>query len=405
MRALGLLMVVWSTGCYSTGVLAPQTLRSLGTGLSGPRLVGDHHGSALVEPGAMVRARLSDGGHSGWFEAGGLRVSPEGLKLGDPLRLAEVSAVMVSDLDEREVQLLHETAPAGASVQHWRFSTDYRLRAPAAEAVDWARRYAARAVAEGKAGGTFRLSRGNRLIDDPPPVTVRNLVEATGPTAAFGPGLRWQEIEALEVRAFDPLLSAMTVPLFPFVLLGVALDEDHANRAMSSTEGDGEGYHPTLTWNDPAGEPLFTGRARRRAIVQPLATADVQTSWSGDAAAGATVGLRFCNFYELGVVTRALSLRAARADGSRANALAFGALLGLHIDPAADGRYAFALGVEIVGARAPVAATQVELAWGPRFGLPRGLFLTVSPLNVAGLNLAGKTEVRFVSSLQLGGTL
>ncbi|HXU81371.1 MAG TPA: hypothetical protein VN914_08235, partial [Polyangia bacterium] len=66
-------------GCYTSGELPAQALRDL-AGLTGPRLVKGER----LEPGTRIRAQLTDGSRTGWFEAGEVRVSVEGLMLGDP---------------------------------------------------------------------------------------------------------------------------------------------------------------------------------------------------------------------------------------------------------------------------------------------------------------------------------
>ena len=394
------------SGCYVTGQVAPGVLRDAGDHLGGPAVLRGEGSRVLLEPGTMVRARLADGDRTGWVEASTLRATPEGLMVGEPLPAAAVAEVKVTDLDRREVELLRETAPSGGRVgQSWRFTGQYQLQAPGPEAFAWARRFSERALAEGKRGGRWQLSTssGWELFRQRPPLEARNLVEAGSPTAAFAPGFRWSEVSQLELRSLDPFFSAMTVPLFPFAMLAVAMDEKGTNRVISATEGEGEGSAPMLTWSGPDSRPLFTGRARRRAIVQALATVDAQSTLGGDLSSGLAVGLRFHNFYEFAVVGRGLSLRAG-PDGRRSGLLAMGAQLGLHVDGEGDGRFAFSLGMEVAGGR---DATAVQFKWGPRLGLGGSLFLTISPLNVSILRL-GRDEqsvARFVSSLELGGTL
>jgi hypothetical protein len=120
--------------------------------------------------------------------------------------------------------------------------------------------------------------------------------------------------------------------------------------------------------------------------------------------------MRFANFYELSLVGRPLSLAGAGADGTRANVMAFGGSMGLHVDPDGDSRLAFFVGLELVGTHVPVPVTAIQLKWGPRLGLGRGLFLTISPLNLAAVQVGGAgqpgwTLRRVVTSLELGGTL
>jgi hypothetical protein len=301
-------------GCYATGQVTPQALRQVAGHLDGPRLV---QGERL-EPTTMIRAELADGVRTGWFEAGSVRVSAEGLMVGEP-----------------------------------------RLTVPGLSA----------------------------------------------------PGVHWSEVRNFELRSLAPGWSALTVPFFPFVLLAAKLDPDGLDRAGSPTDGEGERGPPMRLWSEQPTQPLFTGRARRRAVMQGLATADVQGSYRGDFASSLSLGVRFQSFYEAAFVARPLSIAGVDRDGGRANVMAFGGSMGLHADPDGDGRLAFYLGVEAVGASSPVSAFAVQLKWGPRFGLPHGLFLTVSPLNLTNVQVGGTAARpswklnRVVSSIELGGTL
>jgi hypothetical protein len=304
-----LLLALALGGCYSTGQVPVQALRDL-SGLHGPRLVKGE----LLEPSTMIRAQLSDGSRTGWFEAGAVRVSAEGLTLDDP---------------------------------------------------------------------------------------------AAGPV----PGLRWDDLRGFELRSLDPTWSALTVPLFPLVVLALALDPDDCDRAMSPTDGEGERGLPVRSWSTAPAQELFTAPARRRALVQGLAIADAQGSYRGDLAGGLTAGFRFHDFYELGLVGRPLSLAGVEPDGGRRNALAMGFSFGIHIDGDGDPRFAFYLGGEVVGSGGPVKVTAAQLKWGPRLGLGHGLFLTLSPANLATMDVAahdgrpGWSLQRVVTSVELGGTL
>jgi hypothetical protein len=307
------LAVLVLAGCYATGQVTPQALRSVAGPLNAPRLI---EGERL-EPTTMVRAELADGSLTGWFQASGLRVSDEGLMAGDP-----------------------------------------------------------------RPGGGARSA----------------------------PGVRWSEARRFELRSLEPGWSALTIPFFPFVLLAAKLDPDGFSRAGSPTDGEGEGAPPLRMWADRPTQPLFTGAARRRAIVQGLATADVQGTYRGDLAAGLALGLRFRNFYELSVVGRPLSIAGVDHEGGRANVMAFGGSMGLHVDPDGDGRLAFYLGIEVVGTHGPLSVSAFQLKWGPRLGLGHALFLTASPLNLANLQVSGAGQPswalnRVVSSVELGGTL
>jgi hypothetical protein len=404
-----LLVAAWCLGgCYATGQVAPGALQDA-SGLTGPRLLAGS--SVLLEPGTMVRARLKDGGHTAWMEASGLNVSSEGMRLSDSLSVSDVAEVKVNGLDPGELALLRETAPPGGEVgRTWRFSDQYQLKAPGPEAVAWARRFSARALAAGKTGGRWQLSRGeNWFFHRPQELEARHLVEAGSPGAAFAPGFRWNQVEAIELRSLDPVQSAMTVPLFPVVMLGYWLFSDDMERASSPTGGEGEGTPPMLTWSEPAARPLFTAQAHRRSMVQALAAVDVQGTHGGDLASGLSVGLRCRNLYEFALVGRGLSL--AGPGGSRAGLLAIGASMGLHVDGDGDPGFAFHLGLEVVGGSSRPSETVVQLKWGPRLGLGKSLFLTVAPINLSILSTPatatqpGWSVARIVSSLELGGTL
>lgn len=397
-------------GCYFTSQVPPGTLRAAGEGLTGPLLLRSPDSTVLLEPGTMVRAHLADGGRTGWVEASNLRVTADGLMLGEPLRVSEVAEVKVADLDAAQVQLLRETAPTGGQLaQSWRFGGWYQLKAPAPEALAWARRFSERALAQGKAGGLWQLSTesGWERFDQRRAIAAQNLVEASGPESAFAPGLRWHQVSELEVRSLSPEFAAVSVPLFPIVLVFMALDSEGASRITSPTEGQAEGTLPMLTWSDPRARPLFTDQARRRAVIQGLATLDTQGTLGGDLAAGLSVGMRFRNAYEITAVARGISL-AGPETRSAIYALGFG--MGLHVDGDGDPGFAFSLGFDVTGTPGPSSPTAIQFKWGPRLGLGRSLFLTVSPLNLG--ILASKdgdgrisSVARVVASLELGGTL
>jgi hypothetical protein len=304
------LLAVLLAGCYATSEVPVQAMRALAGRLDEPTLVGGE----VLEPGTMVSAVFTDGTRTGWFEADHLRLSAEGLMLGEP-----------------------------------------------------------------------------------------------GAGTRSAPGVRWSEVGAFQLRSLSPELSALTVPLFPYVLLIGALDQHAFDRMMSSTDGEGEGAPPPRVWSDASTRPLFTGRARRRAIVQALAASDLQATYRGDLSAGLAVGVRFQNFWEFSAVARPLSLAGVDVNGGRVNVMAFGGAMGLHIEPLPGARFAFYMGVEVAGTDKPVPVTSAQLKWGPRVRLNHGLFLTVSPLNCATYAVRGTKAAwnldRVVTSIELGGTL
>jgi hypothetical protein len=230
-----------------------------------------------------------------------------------------------------------------------------------------------------------------------------------GPRSA--PGVHWSEVRDFQLRSLSPEVSALAVPFFPYVLLVGSLDPHAFDEITSATEGNGEGDPPLRLWSDAPTRPLFTGRARRRAIVQGLAVADVQATYRGDFATGLAAGLRLQDFWEFSFVARPLSIAGVEPGGGRTNVIAYGGSMGLHIDGDADARFAFYLGIEVVGVKKPGEIVSGQLKWGPRLGLGHGLFLTVSPLNYLLLDVAGTagrpdwTLRRVVSTFELGGTL
>src|SRR4051794_34088140 len=162
-------------GCYATGAVTTQALRAVPARLEGPRLV---QGERL-DPGTMIRADFTDGSRTGWFGAYDLRVSAEGLMVGEP-------------------------RPAAG--------------------------------------------------------------------ARSAPGVHWSEVRGFELRSLAPGWSALTVPFFPFVLLASKFDPEGFDRAGSPTERQGEREPPVRTWSEAPTRPLFTGGARRRAMIKGVAT-------------------------------------------------------------------------------------------------------------------------------------
>jgi hypothetical protein len=267
-------------------------------------------------------------------------------------------------------------------------------------------------VAERRNAGTWKLGRAGALEElacSTYPGTLRVdaavLAAAPGPEVTFAPGIRWAKAASLEVRALDPVGSALLVPLFPLLILGAALDDDGVDDAMGSSPS--ESWFPTIqTWTAPARDrPLFTFSARRRHIVRALATADGSASYRGDFTAGASVGARFGDFFEIAAVVRRLSVAQASVDGTRAGVTAGGLAMGLHVDGDANPRFAFYLGAEVVGREGAVAGT---FKWGPRFGLGPSLFAGVYPLGFSLLEVSRHdgSELRasrVVSQIEVGG--
>jgi hypothetical protein len=368
----------------------------------------------------MVRGHLAGGEATDWLEARSLRVCPEGLVAGPGLPVSKVSSVMVTGLDEREVRLLTESAPSdGRLAKPLRRARAYELIAPGpGAAMLWANRFASRALSEGKRGGTWHLERDISVGDlvlgtgDLREVTVDAgllLDSARSPTATFAPGMRWEKLSAIELRYFDPVSSALVVPLFPFVLLGAWLDKAGVDQAMSPGMA-GYGQNSMIAWSAPPAEgaTLFTASARRRAIIKVLGSADVGATFKGDLAAGGTLGVRFRNFYELSLVGREVSWNGAGTG--RSNSMVGGAAIGLHVDGDGDPRFAFAFGADISGSRGATSLTLVTLKWGPRFGLGDSLFVGVSPLNLSVLTASIPGGVRyhattFMSIVEVGGAL
>jgi hypothetical protein len=315
MNAIPLLAAAALAGCYMTGRVPVQAMRGLAGGFDGPRMV---DGQPL-EPGTMIRAELTDGTETRWFQAGHLRVSDEGL-----------------------------------------------------------------------------------MTTDPP---------STGPGARSATGVRWSEARAFQLRSLSPELSALSIPMFPYVLLIGSLDKHAFDRVLSPTDGEGEGAPPLRLWSEAPTRPLFTFGARRRAVVQALAVADVQGTYRGDFATGLAIGGRFQNVWEFSFVARPLSIAGVEAGGGRANVMAYGGSMGMHIDGDADARFALYLGIEVIGTSKPGEIVSGQLKWGPRFGLRHGLFVTVSPLNYMKVDVAATpdrpawTLGRVVTTVELGGTL
>jgi hypothetical protein len=369
----------------------------------------------LFDAQTMVRARPG-GAPTPWFQAGDLRLVPAGLMAGAGLPAAAVEFATVTEIGERQLGLLREVAPPGGRVEpRWGHDGyDLRTRDPK-ESMAWAMRFATRAGQESLPAGTWQLRRRgilSALIDlegHSAVVSGQTLRQAADMKApAFAPGVPLGQGGALEVHYFDPLSSAVMVPLFPVALVWMLVDPAGFDRSMndeSSVESP-----PVLAWEmDQGSAPLFSAAARRRSIVKVEPLIEGAASLRGDWDAGAALGVRFRNFYEFALGVRRVSWAQLAADGGRRVGNLPSFALGVHVDSDADPRFAFYLGAEVAANSAPARMTVATLKWGPRFGWGDRLFITVSPLSVTTMIVtdpgADRSRTTVSTSLELGAAL
>ena len=156
---------------------------------------------------------------------------------------------------------------------------------------------------------------------------------------------------------------------------------------------------------DAGTQPLFTGRARRQAVVKALVSTGLMGSFSGDFGFGARLGLRLRNLWEFGVLVERLSLTGLGPD--RLERPAFGLAMGMHVDGDGDPRWAFTFGLEGGGNPGDGGFTFLTLKWGPRLGLGSSLFVTASPLELTFLGAPDGTlgrATRLTASVEMGAT-
>jgi hypothetical protein len=406
------------SACYSTVTVAPDEFFGMGKELSGARITNGAGGTpVLVDAQSMVRAHLRQGEVTAWFKAGDLTVTPEGLIVGPGLPASEVSVARVTDLGGEQLQLLKELAPSGGSVGPSRAGEGYQLAASFGETLPWAIRFASQCQGRGLSAGVWHLRRSDSFaglvdFDGSGSAVVAGRVLAEAPaTSSFtlAPGIRRADVLRLEVNFFDPLSSAAAVPLFPFVLVALMLDPEGTEAGMSSASST---WEPRATiWSDSSAARLFTGRARRRAIVQFVAGVEAGASIRGDVAGAASVGVRIRNFYEFAGLARQISFADLDPSGSRDTRTLAGFAMGAHVDSDGDPRFAMTFGLEVAGTRGSTPVTWVSLRWGPRLKLAGPLFLTVSPLNLAHLRVSGRAAgsdyraSRIMSGVEIGGSL
>ena len=415
-------------GCYSTAFVARGDVQQLRPGTGDARLLPGSGAShpALLDSEAMVRG-LGPGGDasSGWFRARDLRVMPQGLMAGPGFPVGKTAHVLVTGLDTEAAKRLLDLAPPDGKLERpLRFGGAYELKTRGGpDALRWALRFVTDERVVGGRAGTWHLERRTSVADlvlgtgNEPEVAVSadQLAEAArSPDAILGPGISWAASERVEVRYFDPFLSAMTVPLFPFALLLAALDRSQMDYSLDSPAAAQTNPAAILLWSPPASaedERLFDGSARRRAIIKAFAAMDLGASVRGDLISGLAAGIRLRNSFEFTVVARELSWNLSSDHGGRITRPAAGAAVGIHVDSDADPRFAIAFGGEVVGAGGPNALRDITLKWGARLGLGRYLFVTLSPLNITSLKSfgpgpsGGNETTTVLSSVELGGAL
>jgi hypothetical protein len=375
---------------------------------------------------AMVRGRGAGGAStSAWFRAGALRLRAEGLMAGAGFPMAETRRVMVTDLDADAAGRLAALTPAGGKLERpLRLAAAHELQAGSgAAALHWALSFVAQESTAGKGGGVWHLERDAGVADVVLGTGADRAVVLSAPqlvdamraaNATVAPGISWASTASFDVRYFDPLVSALAVPLFPLVLAWSVLDpwqlDESVERPVDST---GRSTMALMVWAPPpdGSDRLFESAAQRRAIIKVLATADIAANLRGDRIAGLSVGIRLRNFFEFAAVGREISWNRPVDHGGRTTRAAAGVSVGVHVNTNASPAFAFAFGGEVVGAGGTNPLLEVTLKWGLRLGVGRYGFLTVAPLNLSSIDLSGPgpqggyRTTMVLSSIEMGGAL
>jgi hypothetical protein len=397
-----------AASCYNTQSLSVRDFRALGRRLRDTASVTTTHGGRLgLDAQATVRVGIRDTGYSDWVSAGHLHVTDEALFLEAPVADADIVAAVANNLDDREVELLTQMAPPGGQCLAETGPTGHAFRLTARSEgtlVPWLERFA---VAQRRAGATLGMwwveTREPAFLWGKHTKTAWLLFDQVGGQPSARPvlayGAPWSEVEWIDVNYLDSLYSTLAIPLFPLAMQ----DKDNGHQGPTSRLAE----FPKRLWPDAQPEPLFTGNARRRAIVKLVAGARGGVTDAGDGSLDGSLALRFLNFFEVGGVVRRISLASDAVEPSRQSATLFGLATGLHIDRDGDPRFAFFLGVEALGRRGADAVEMLSLVLSPRIGLGHRVFLAV-PIGTASIHRKNDAGVsvghgaRLFAALQVG---
>jgi hypothetical protein len=412
-----ILFTFTASACYQTVAVSGKDFFDLGSGLTSPRPLRTAEGKSVrFDAQTKVRVHTVDGGMTDWVGAGDIMVSDQGLRFGEGTKGREIARANVRDLSPEALKSLEDLAPPLARVEQvsdrsqgeWHTLTT----AQPGQLLPWVSRFIA---GHGAAGGEtgrwwFDEAKPSLWAGRPPRAVSLSVDELGQPLAGtddvvLASGVRWPQVAGFELNYLDPVRSATMVPatlaLFPLLLVA---PPDNIDNGMASDKGTQFGDSSNLLWRESEGlaKPLFTPRARRRAIVRLLASAAGAVSHREDVFTTATLGLRFLDFYEVSALVGNLWPRESKSMG--AGGLLVGFTFGMHIDGDGDPRFALYAGLEAMGIRGHHDLAIISLLVGPRFGLGNLGFVEVIPLGLSVFQEAGTSASgRIVAILRMGG--
>lgn len=357
LRLLALTMVL-GAGCYSTRTTSTASLRPLAGGERDEALVvsTDERWRSRIAPNEVLTFVDGSGRRSERYPAGDLQVSEVGVYVSERLAIQRARAVRIAGLGEAERALLRASAPGGAEVielgagrvelrapgpgllawlqdftqevagsatdtpfyQKWalcRVGTTTVIRYPPRGATlpagctmgdpeDWAMAHLRHELGSAPLGGwSFHFGDGwwsERVLGE-----AIHLALADGVEMRVGWG--WSEIDRAEVTDLSGVKSL--AGLLGYTAVAATLGTKAANvlvQPRSPTERPLhiQPWQPDLTGSSAIeARPMFTGRARRRSVVQLVATAEAGGDPLGmrSVFSGVSLGGRFGELVEVGV--------------------------------------------------------------------------------------------------------
>jgi hypothetical protein len=382
-------------GCFSTRQLArPDDLR-----LREP----DHHDGfvaasdgpwrARVDADTAIRFANKNGEWTDSIWAARLHVDPAGVWVdrSEPWSRV-VDAVRLGAPSEQQQQILRETRPAGATLQH--NGKAWVLRASPGLLDAWL----------DEVYDAARLANCAWLHE----MSVHHIVRGWQPvhwwtssrTLDTREGWAWPDISKVEVtnlsgaKTFGALVgySALTVAMLPLAALGAASPAIGGPNVGAPSIGGGSSAGdapPPGTWlpsygspADQAARPLFANRERFAAIADPMLSFDGATSRHGDLQTiGMLARIRFGEAIEIGGGVRE-ALTQSRLGQRRSTEGVFA--VGLHLPLDAGAHFALPVGFEVGGGDA--VDVDVRFPWGIRYNA-RHWFATITPATPEYLHL------------------
>jgi hypothetical protein len=369
------LVLALAGGCYRSALVSPEVLRAvrapLGDSVALETL--DERKVALG-PRSLLRARLLTGETTPWFTAAFLLISPEGLVRDPAARMSEVHKAWVHGLTPDQLAQLRALAPPGGVLVQESLPPAL-VTAPSPEAFRaWVGAFARQAPPPDRSSVLWSFELGPRRVvgfaDHVAPMYVGLPTDGLATLAAestIAPGIRWREVQAIEVESLAPTRTALAVPA-TLVLAGLMLRGPAA----------GDAYPAGVVWKASPDRRLFSAASGRRSTFRVVVSGAALAGRAGDAQAGLGLGARFLDFLELLYVARRAH-RPAGSPGAR-DVTSHGLCFGFHLDGDGDARLALQVALEVSGAAG--GQRSILLRWGPRFGLPGRSFVSLLPLSL-----------------------